>query len=385
MDDDHLWELCRVVPADGSAEGRKVGPPGGGCTAGAWSRDGKWMYLTSNAVGANHIWRQRFPDGAPEQVTSGPTEEEGIAMAPDGRSFVTSVALQNAPLLVHDAGGEREISLEGNAAQPRFTPDGKKLLYRIVREPPGEFGFYRDLGEVRVADLTSGRSQPVVPGFQALDYDISADGRQVVMQTASADGKQQLWLAPLDHSSPPHQIPNVEGGAPRFLSGGEIVFRRAERGTRVGSIYRVRPDGTGLQKALEQPVLIAYDVSPGGKWLVAWAPRQGGGAPVTQAFSLDRKVEVPIGPNLNVNWSFDSRASFITGNIIAQGHTYVIPLSPEELLKRIPAGGFRSEEEIGRLPGARRIDGVAVPGLSADIYAFNRGVSQRNLYRIPVP
>jgi len=63
MDEDHLWEPCRVVPADGSSQGRKVGPPGGGCTAGAWTPDGKWIYLTSNAVGANHIWRQRFPGG----------------------------------------------------------------------------------------------------------------------------------------------------------------------------------------------------------------------------------------------------------------------------------------------------------------------------------
>ena len=43
----------------------------------------------------NHIWRQRFPDGKPEQITFGPTAEQGIAMAPDGRSFVTAVAMQD--------------------------------------------------------------------------------------------------------------------------------------------------------------------------------------------------------------------------------------------------------------------------------------------------
>jgi hypothetical protein len=43
------------------------------------------MYFTANPGGVNHIWRQRFPDGQPEQITSGPTEEEGMAMAPDGR------------------------------------------------------------------------------------------------------------------------------------------------------------------------------------------------------------------------------------------------------------------------------------------------------------
>jgi Tol biopolymer transport system component len=82
------WEPCRVVPIDGSSKGRQVGPPGGGCTFGAWSPDGKWMYLTSKAGGLYHIWRQRFPDGLPQQLTSGLTEEEGLAIAPDGRSVV---------------------------------------------------------------------------------------------------------------------------------------------------------------------------------------------------------------------------------------------------------------------------------------------------------
>src|SRR5262249_24092466 len=109
MDEDHLWEPCRLVPADGSSTGHKVGPPGGGCTVAAWPADGKWMYFTSKAVGANHIWRQRFPAGQPEQVTSGPTEEEGIAMAPDGRSFITAVALQSTTLWVHDGRGDRQI------------------------------------------------------------------------------------------------------------------------------------------------------------------------------------------------------------------------------------------------------------------------------------
>ena len=79
---------------DGSSAGRLVGPPGAGCNFGAWSPDGKWVYVTSSAGTTNHIWRQRFPDGEPEQVTSGPTEEEGIAMAADGRSLVTAVALR---------------------------------------------------------------------------------------------------------------------------------------------------------------------------------------------------------------------------------------------------------------------------------------------------
>jgi Tol biopolymer transport system component len=390
MDQDHLWLPCRVVPMDGSSTGHRVGPPGGGCTAGGWSPDGKWMYLTSNAVGANHIWRQRLPDGRPEQITSGPTEEEGIAMAPDGRSFITAVAMQSTSLWVHDAKGERGISLEGNAAEPRFTPDGRKLCYRIVKEAPNESQWFRYAGEVRVADLESGRSEPLVPGFQALDYDISADGRQVVMETADGAGKARLWLAPLDRSSLPRQVPNVEGGAPRFGPGGEIFFRHMEGRPRMegstGFVYGVRPDGTGVRKALQQPVLLIGDVSPDGRWICAWAPLPGNGPPTQQVFPLDGGPPVPIG--VIFNWSSDGRSMAIwgdTGAIIPENRTYLVPLPRGQALPRIPAGGFRSEEEVARLPGARRIDESGVrPGPSLDVYAFYRGAAQRNLYRIPI-
>jgi eukaryotic-like serine/threonine-protein kinase len=380
MDIDHLWEPCRVVSAGGSSSGFEVGPPGGGCTFGAWSPDGKWIYLTSNAVGGNHIWRQRFPNGQPEQVTSGPTEEEGIAMAPDGRSFVTAMALQSTSLWVHDIQGERQIVIEGNPAQPRFTPDGQKLLCRMVRESPSEFGFFRDLGEVRVVDLKSGRSEPLVRGFQALDYDISADGRQVVMETADRDGKPRLWLTPLDRSSAPRQIPNIEGGSPRFGPDGDILFRAAagtspaERAVKY--LYRVHPDGTGVRKALETPIGMVGSVSPDRQWITAYPPLG-----ILNAFPLNKGAPVPL-----VASDFGWLPGAVWFATLDEKSTYIVPLAPGQILPRIPAGGFHSDEELARIPGARKVDAQPLaPGPSPDVYAFYRGATQRNLYRIPVP
>ena len=65
---------------------------------------------------------------------------------------------------------------------------------------------------------------------------------------------------------------------------------------------------------------------------------------------------------------------------------FFVPLAAGQILPHIPAGGFHSDEEIARLPGARRIEGRLITlGPTPDVYAFYRGNTQRNLYRIPVP
>ena len=189
--DGGVWIRCRLVPMDGSSSGRQVGPLGAGCTSAAWSPDGKWMYLNSAAGGAFHVWRQRFPDGQPEQITSGPTEEEGIAMMPDGRSFITAVGMKQSSVRVHDSSGERQISLEGYSYDPRFTPDGKSLCYRILK---GASLLTEKPGELRVVELDSGRNEQLlsgiaVVGFPRRAYDISSDSQRVVVSAIDHEGK----------------------------------------------------------------------------------------------------------------------------------------------------------------------------------------------------
>jgi Tol biopolymer transport system component len=78
--DNGQWLPCRLVAFDGTSTGRLLGPSEGACTNVAWSPDGEWMFLNSNAGGHFHIWRQRFSNGKLEPVTSGVTDEEGIAV-----------------------------------------------------------------------------------------------------------------------------------------------------------------------------------------------------------------------------------------------------------------------------------------------------------------
>jgi len=68
------------------------------------------MYFSADVGGGSHIWRQRFPDGTPQQVTSGATEETGIHFAPDGQSFVTSIGASQSTVWVHDGRGTRQMT-----------------------------------------------------------------------------------------------------------------------------------------------------------------------------------------------------------------------------------------------------------------------------------
>ena len=158
------------------------------------------------------------------------------------------------------------------------------------------------------------------------------------MKAADTEGRSRLWVASLNRGTQPRQIPNVEGSQPRFGPSGEIFFRARKGNSQF--VYRVRPDGTGMRKALEQPILILGVVSPDGQWIGAWAPLPSNGRASTQVFSLRTGSAVTIGSTLYLLWSRDGRFCFIGGNIIAEGRAYVVPLSPGQMLPRIPPDGF---------------------------------------------
>jgi serine/threonine protein kinase/Tol biopolymer transport system component len=198
------WLPCRLVPFDGRSSGKQVGPPGADCTSAAWSPDGQWMYFSSDAGGRFQIWRQRYPDGKPEQVTFGPTEEEGISIGAEGRSLVTSVGMEESAIWIRDSNGERQISSEGFAEWPFLSPDGTKAYY-LVR-PRGSTrsftsgasgGGVVESGELRAVELRGGRSEQPLPGFAVSGYDISLDGRWIVFAAQRPHGESHLWIASL--------------------------------------------------------------------------------------------------------------------------------------------------------------------------------------------
>ena len=374
------WLPCRLVPFDGSSAGRQIGPAGGSCTNAAWSPDGQWIYLSSDAGGSFHVWRQRFPDGEPEQITSGPTEEEGVAIAPDGRSLVTSVGNALSTAWVHDTSGEHQVSSEGFADLPQLSPDGKKLYY-LHRKGLGASNVFQR-GELWEADLATERVEPLLPGFLVSGYGISADAKRVVFAALDPGGKSNLWVASLDRRFAPRQLPVGNGDFPFFDAQGDIFFRAAEG--KFNFVYRVNGDGTGQQKVVSSPVTFLDSVSRDGQWILAEAPITAEEPTLAlTAFPVNGAPPRRICEGCAAAW--DATEKYLYVWLGSSPKTYLVPLPPGKALPNVPASGINSEADLTRLGGTKTADGAVSPGPSPTVYAFTRRSVHRNLYRIPLP
>jgi len=381
------WRPCRVVPFEGGGTGKLVGPPLGQCSTAAWSPDGKWMYFSINTGSGYHIWRQEFPDGTPEQVTFGATEEEGIEFEPGGKSFLTSAGTRQSTLWVHDARGDRQITSEGYATLPRFSSDGKQLYFLLQTRARQRYVS----GELWVASPETGQRRRLLPDFLLEHYSISSDGRRIVFAAIDNAGVPRPWIATLNGNSPPRQLAGMRAERIFFGAEGEVLFLGRHSNPSKTIINRVREDGNGLTTATSAPVSYLYDVSPEGKAFAVWA-----GGPVVVHFTDGSPAVVASvvcaaagGANRGtlppcVSWSPDGK--FLYLNDRERGQIFAVPLQPGRGLPKLPAGGIASAEQAAALPGARVIrEPFAYPGSNPAVYAFFRVTSQGNIYRVPVP
>jgi Tol biopolymer transport system component len=267
-----VWQPCRLLRMDGQVNHR-VGPDGQ-CTSAAWSPDGRWMYFASNSSGSFHIWRQRFPDGAPEQISFGPGEEEGIAIPPDGRSLLTSIGNRQSSIWVRDAAGEREVSPEGYAFIPAipnsgvsqpFSVDGR-LLY-LVRQGAARFvGAGERAGELWQTDVKTSRSEALLPGVRVTAYDRSRDGHQLVFAALDDHGSPHIWTTSIDRKTGPHQLSSSEADSPRLGPSGRVYYRSSQGAA--SFIERMNVDGRST-RVIDRPVAFLMSVSPDEAWIVA--------------------------------------------------------------------------------------------------------------------
>ena len=377
---------CRIVPFQGTNDVRVVGPPIGACLSGAWSPDGKWIYLTAKTDDF-HIWRQRFPNGKPEQFTFGPTSQEGIAMAPDGKSLITSVGSEDRSVWLHDKDGDHPISSEGSTSLPRFSSDGHSLYFL---KSIGQTG--RD--ELWVKDLDGGKEEKILTDYPMQEYSagrdakeaysVSRDGKEVVFSMKGQDGHTNLWIAPTSRRSSPVRISSVAvEDTPFFLPNGDLIFRAIEGGS--SFIYRMKSDGTDRHKITSERILDIVSVSPDGRWVVAGAPNPDEEyTAVAKAFPVNGGAAVPLCIGYcTLNWDTAGKYAFISFYANG-GANYATPVMHDVGLPKLPPAGLLLNQDFKNAKTTIALPWFVQSAVSPTLYAYTREATRRNLYRIPL-
>ena len=377
---DPVWQPCRLISLHDSSKSREVGPQGQ-CTSAAWSPDGKWMYFSAEVEGSHHLWRQRFPEGQPEQITHGPTEEDGLAMSPDGGSIITSIGFHESSLWIHEKQGDRALTSEGfvSPGSAKFSSDGR-LLYYLMRHDSSS-----PSSELWRKDLESGKTEAILRGMSVAEYDISDDGTELVFSTQPTAKASQLWLAHLDGSSPPRLISSTGERAPHFGPNSQVVFQFTDG--KANYVGQIRKDGSERSKLFPYPISALVTISLDRRWVIADVPLPNDDA--IRAIPIRGGSSRRICTWCSVDWGPDGKFLYVglaPNSHTTRGTTLAIPVPVGETLPKLPSSGLRGPEDARSLPGTRVLDGWFLsPGPDPSTFAYVKTTMHRNLYRLAVP
>jgi hypothetical protein len=228
-------------------------------------------------------------------------------------------------------------------------------------------------------DQRSGKTDVLLQDLPVVDYDISHDERSVVFTTQPSARERQIWLASMDHSSPPRMI--VQGGDSAFFGAeGEIIFRQL--GEKSNSLSRMKLDGRHRELVTETPILALDSVSRDGEWAVVG---------FTDARGM---VAVPIrgGPtrivctaHCNTVWSPDGKFFYVRlePTRTSPERRVAFPLPTPNSLPDLPAEGISSD--WAPPAGVKIVERtVMYPGPDPSTFVFTKTDLQRNLFRIPL-
>ena len=123
-----------LIPAGGGVERRLTDHPATDALP-RWSRDGRWIYFTSERSGNWQIYRLRPEGGEPERVRTNTYREWQVEPSPDGKQIAFLSNKEGAEhLFVMDlaTGAERVLARHGNGTimgNPSWSPDGRQIVF----------------------------------------------------------------------------------------------------------------------------------------------------------------------------------------------------------------------------------------------------------------
>ena len=206
----------------------------------------------SDIAGGRPVWIDR------RGVQSAPIVPEGtfsqLDLSPDGRRLaLTAIDGDKSDIWIVEVekGTRSRLTFEGDAADPTWSPDGKRILYiRVGSAVQGGSDLFW-----KPAD-GSGPAEPLMVGPEAVYAgSLSPDGRTVIYDVQAAGASAvDLWTLPLDGERRPRALfasPAVEFGA-RISPDGRFVAHVSGSSGRNEVFVRTFPAGSGVWQISNQ-------------------------------------------------------------------------------------------------------------------------------------
>ena len=152
----------------------------------SWSRDGRWIYFSSNRTGRSETWKVSAGGGEPVRITvnGGGSATE----SPDGATlyFVKSMELRTSLWKVPVTGGVEELVLEP-VYWWNFEPTAGGIYYI---EPPGR-GY-----SIRYFNLKTGKAKTLwqLPPDSTASFGLSVAPSETKLLFALRDQESDIWL-----------------------------------------------------------------------------------------------------------------------------------------------------------------------------------------------
>lgn len=222
------------------------------------------IIFDSERAGPRHLFRVRTDGDGLAQLTSGDASQDSAAVSPDDSTIVYGEADQRHDLGLHianaDGTGVRaltkaaDVDALGGDDEPSFSPDGKWVVFeRVVDPDAGKAGLWvirtDGAGLRRLTDDATDAGHPRW----------SPDGKQILFtgrNDATTFAPAPLWVVDVAGGAPrPVTDPNSTGGSfsgDWSPSGRQIVYVYYQLGWGTNELRLVNADGTN-RSTLWQP------------------------------------------------------------------------------------------------------------------------------------
>jgi Tol biopolymer transport system component len=244
------WQIWTATAAGGNAKQLTRGAFDSGWPV--WSEDGKKIAFDSSRAGGKHvndIFVMNADGSGITKLTDSKGESADAAWSPDGKAIAFDRAGQGIDVMDADGGHVRRVTNGPTDLAPRFSPDGKRLVFTRYRGS----GRSEKAALFTVRDDGTALRQVTSFAIHAGDADWSPDGTRIVFEAyPTPDAYGDVYVVAASGGRPRNLTKNPVGQAgsadPVWSPDGtRILFLDNRRVNGIGrtGLATIRPDGTG--------------------------------------------------------------------------------------------------------------------------------------------